>query len=136
MIDWVKENPEDLVSYDKYKKAIEMYKFDSYKQIKRNVKCYWLYGATGKGKTHRGYQLCGINDPDVEELHTVFKKEGKDDWWDGYEGQAGVIFDEIPKIRNKELLDEIKTIGDKWPKTLNVKGSRKHALYTVLVVTC
>nr|QRV62025.1 replication associated protein [ssDNA virus sp.] len=92
-------------------------------------KVYWFYGATGTGKTREAVRMM-INEYDENwvsltgNLRTFF---------DPYNGEKGVIFDDIRKgsIEWNTLL----TITDRYRTSVNVKGSRIPWLAETIIFT-
>ena len=84
---------------------------------------FWFYGPTGTGKSHTAHQEAG---PDVYR-----KPPGK--WWDGYEGQQHVIFDEFRPdwLKFYELL----LICDKYPLRVEIKGGWRNFAAKKLWIT-
>jgi len=85
---------------------------------------YWFHGPTGTGKSHTAHQEAG------EDVYR--KPPGK--WWDGYEGQANVIFDEFRPdwLKFYELL----LICDKYPLKVEIKGGWRNFSAKKLFITC
>lgn len=78
------------------------------------TKGYWLYGATGVGKSHMVFQ-----DFDPK---TCYVKNKLTKFWDGYTGQEKVIINEFRgQIDFSDLLDLV----DKWPMEVDIKGGEK-----------
>lgn len=66
--------------------------------------CDWIYGDTGKGKSHIAFTEYS------NKTHYVFKNDNG--WWDGYKGQDIVVINDFRgEIKYSELLQLI----DKWP---------------------
>lgn len=88
----------------------------------RSVTVYYLYGATGTGKTHR----CRTQFP---ELYEVSPGRGP---WDGYTGQSVVLFDEF----NWEAwsIQEMNKYLDKWPCQLNCRYRNRYAEWTRVLI--
>jgi hypothetical protein len=76
------------------------------------TKGIWLWGDTGKGKSHRAFENYS---PDTH--FTLNLNDGG--FWDGYTGQEIVIINEFRgQIMYSELLDLV----DKYPKTVKRKN--------------
>lgn len=72
--------------------------------------CYWLYGKTGVGKSHRAFNYNGEFRPN--EIYNVVDDKG---WYDGYRQQQVFLINEFRgEIRFSELLQ----MADKWPYAL------------------
>lgn len=74
----------------------------------------WHWGPTGSGKSHTAFDRFNT------ETHYV-KPWGKTEtqWWDGYNGQDNVIFDEF---RGQIPYEEILRLLDKWPLQVSRRG--------------
>lgn len=73
---------------------------------------YWLWGATGAGKSHIAFKDFS---PDT---HYVLNLNDKG-WWEGYKQQNTVIMNEFRgQITYGDLLD----LADKWPKSVPRRG--------------
>jgi len=89
----------------------------------RDVSVHYLWGPPGTGKTRRVFREHGTS--------AVYKKlDGQ--WWDGYEGQDVVLFDDfygtIPLSYLLQLLDG-------HPLSVNVRGSTRVAKWTKVYIT-
>lgn len=83
---------------------------------------YVFWGVTGSGKSHKAFK-------DASELGSVyFKPSGA--WWDGYNGQFSVIFEDF---RGECGLAQLLRLADKYPLRVPVKGGfqqfTSHRLY-------
>lgn len=88
---------------------------------------YVLWGATGTGKTTIGYKY-------LESLYGasgVFTQNGTK-WWDGYQGQPGVLVDEFDGSWSYR---HWKLICDRLPLTVEKKGSSMPFLARTIVFT-
>lgn len=74
-------------------------------------KVYWVYGATGLGKSSYVYK----QDPT-----TYFKPQGK--WWDGYDQQPTILIDDIAYTTSHEYFRFMLTLLDRYPLTVEFKG--------------
>jgi len=76
-------------------------------------KIFWYWGESGSGKTRAVYDA----EPDLY-------CSGKDlKWWDGYENQPAVLIDDFRK--DFCTFHELLRITDRYPYTVNVKGSTR-----------
>nr|ANB82426.1 replication protein [Porcine serum-associated circular virus] len=92
-------------------------------------KVYWFYGPTGTGKTRKAtemmIELYGENWVSLTgNLRTFF---------DPYNGEKGVIFDDIRK--GSIVWNTLLTITDRYKTSVNVKGSRIPWLAETIIFT-
>jgi len=89
------------------------------------VKCYWIHGKTGTGKSH-----C------VETTFPNCYKKSMDDlkWFDGYDDQE-VIYLEDFDVYQIKWGGMMKRLADKWPMQASIKGSMKYIRPKVVIVT-
>lgn len=89
------------------------------------VRCFWIYGATGTGKSH-----C------VETSFPNCYKKCMDDmkWFDGYDGHKEIYLEDmdIYQIKWGGLM---KRLADKWPMQASIKGSMKYIRPETVIVT-
>ena len=95
----------------------------------KNRKVYWFYGKTGTGKTREATKmmidLYGDNWISLTgDLRTFF---------DPYNGEKGVIFDDIRK--GSIVWNTLLTITDRYRTSVNVKGSRIPWLAETIIFT-
>lgn len=99
--------------YHQYGRTLE--KIDELVQRKRRrpevmPECIWYYGPTGTGKSHRARQ---------HEDDSTYYWPDDNGWWDTYNGEKTIIFNEFRgNIRFKKLLE----ICDKWNCDLSRRG--------------
>lgn len=95
---------------------------------KREV--YWFYGATGTGKTRDAVNMMKAKYQDS------WKILGGDlrTFMIGYEGEPGVIFDDIRRGTMK--FEYLLRILDGYPMVVNVKGTQVEWLAETIVITC
>lgn len=83
----------DGFTYIKYKKQIEdafKYRLDVIKEeVDRDMKCIYIYGGSGTGKTTYAKHLA------EEKGYSFFISSGSNDVLDGYEGQDCLILDDL-----------------------------------------
>lgn len=86
-----------------------------------NVQVYVLYGDAGAGKSSTAFNAF----PDAYR-----KTDG--DWWDGYDGQETVVFDDFyGSLKWSELLKVL----DPYPMRVQVKGSHADLRATRFIIT-
>jgi len=90
-----------------------------------DVKCFWIWGATGTGKSHS-----------VETTYPDCYKKCMDDmkWFDGYDNQEVVYLEDfdVYQIKWGGLM---KRLADRWPMQASIKGSMKYIRPKVVIVT-
>lgn len=90
----------------------------------RNVITTVIWGRTGTGKTRTAFESC--DDPYFVLLCDNAK------WWDGYEGQETVIFDDF---YGQVKPDFMLRLLDGYPCQLSIKGSFTWAKWTRVYIT-
>nr|QTE03514.1 MAG: replication-associated protein [Luscinia cyane CRESS-DNA-virus sp.] len=100
-----------------------------YHEPPRSVKpdIYWICGPPGSGKTRGAYQILG-----TEDVYTAPRTTSK--FWDGYDGHANVLIDDIRKDWCKFV--ELLGITDRYAYQVEVKGSSRQMRATKMVITC
>lgn len=90
-----------------------------------DVKCFWIYGPTGTGKSH-----C------VETTFPDCFKKAMDDmkWFDGYQDED-VIYLEDMDVYQKKWGGLLKRLADKWPMQASIKGTMKYIRPKTVIVT-
>jgi len=92
----------------------------------RRVEVFVLWGEAGCGKTRECIDRAGDEPPYMVEFdaHKL--------WWDGYNGQKTIIFDDFyGQVQYSEIL----RLLDGHQKRLNVKGSYEYAQWTKVFFT-
>lgn len=108
-------------------------KLESYADTPRNpmdnVEVHWFYGPPGSGKTRTAHELCSS---DNTSYYVKTNTTGR--WFDGYNGEKTVIFDDI---RNKYYpLTYLLALFDRYPTRVETKGSSRNFKATKIYVTC
>nr|QMW69073.1 hypothetical protein [Crucivirus-like circular genetic element-471] len=85
---------------------------------------YWYYGATGVGKTHSA----------VADFPDAYRKSACNKWWDGYNGEANVIMDDLDKKHEYQGY-YLKIWGDRYAFIAEQKGSATRIRPNKLCVT-
>ncbi|CAM9979757.1 unnamed protein product, partial [Heterosigma akashiwo] len=123
LIDIVDELP---VEYVKYHKAVTAIRALAVPKREWKTEVLWYYGPTGTGKSRRAFEM--TSDPYVHNMSS-----GK--WFDGYEGQEDVIFDDMRKDTFK--FHELLRLFDRYPMKVQVKGSSVNwCPKRIIVTTC
>lgn len=87
----------------------------------------WLWGPTSVGKTF--HAMTGFDGA------SHYVKNLKEEFWNGYTGQANVIFNEFRgQVKFGELLDLV----DKWPKSVPIKCREQQPFLAkkVMITSC
>lgn len=106
---------EHFGNYVRYHRGLEKYKgmFDKNQSSKRrDVKTTLLYGKTGTGKTK--FVLDKYGDDNV----FIMSFSNKAEWWDGYEGEHIILFDDY---NNNFKIDRLLRLLDVYKCRLPVK---------------
>jgi len=98
--------------YHQYGRTLEKVADLRLKKQKRDFvpSCHWLYGPTGVGKTRSVVS---------EEKSLYFFPYEKNGWWDNYEGQEAILFDDF---RGQLPLNEILRICDRYDYSVPRRG--------------
>lgn len=113
-------------AYIRYGAGIQRYFM--MKQQKRNwpMKVYWLWGATGVGKSREAWRLGGED---------MYAKDVGTEWWDGYTGQKFVILDDYrPSARL--TFAYLLRLFDRYGMSVQMKGGTAQFTSRVIFVTC
>lgn len=90
----------------------------------RDLTVTWLWGPTACGKTRRVHESC-----DEDDLYTVHPNAK---WWDGYDGQDTILFDEFYGHIDLEVMLRLL---DHYRLQLEVKGGMTYAMWTKVWLT-
>lgn len=85
-----------------------------------------IVGPSDVGKTHWAFE----HFPEL--YRVVIPMRNNPLWWDGYEGQETILFDDF---YGEICLTQMLHILDRFPLTLPVKGSMVPAMYTRVIIT-
>jgi len=90
-----------------------------------DVKCFWIYGPTGTGKSHA-----------VETTFPDCYKKNMEDmkWFDGYQDEEVIYLEDMDKYQPK-WGGMLKRLADRWPMQASVKGSMKYIRPKIVIVT-
>lgn len=105
-------------------RALERIRFLYQKPRSWKTEVMVLYGPTGTGKSHRAHEAAGTD---------AYVKTTPSKWFDGYEGQEDVIFDDF--TGNWVPFHQLLTLLDKWPCTVEKKGSYAQWVPKRLIIT-
>lgn len=92
------------------------------RQWKSHVRVY--YGSTGTGKTRRA-----IEEDKVEWTH------GGDRWFDGYDQQERVLFDDFDGVKSGITYRKLLQLLDRYPLQVPIKGGFVEWCPRVIVIT-
>lgn len=103
---------DDPLTVHRYGRVLAMVEEQARKKVKREFmpECYWLYGPTGVGKSR------AVHDEEKDLYVYPYEKNG---WWDGYDGQTAVLFDDF---RGQLPLNELLRICDRYPYNVPRRG--------------
>jgi len=88
----------------------------------RDIDVTVLYGSPGSGKTKKAFSSC-------DNPYFVVMPA---DWWDGYDGQDTIIFDDFyGQVKISDMLRYL----DRYPLQLPVKGGFTWAMWTKVYIT-
>lgn len=124
----VDEGSISLLSLDRLTRNIRIYKELTRQYKERDVMVKWYFGETGTGKTYTA-----INEL-LEQYGEYWVWNGNFQWFDGYNGQLGVIFDDF---RRKDVdFNWMLQILDKYPLRVPVKGGFTEWKPETIIITC
>jgi len=116
-------------TYCRYHKGLEKLQQLLADDRDENVDVCLLYGPTGAGKTRSVMDLDSEDNP-------VFKKDGTDQWFDGYNGESVLLIDDFAGGRSKIPLSFLLNLLDRYAVRLPVKGSfTKLRAHSILITT-
>lgn len=90
----------------------------------RDVTTLVIWGPTGTGKTTAVMRQ-------YHPFRVTWTREGTI-WWDGYQGEKAVLFDDFS---GAVPLEQMLHLLDRWPLRLQVKGSTTTACWTLVLIT-
>ncbi|CAF3337911.1 unnamed protein product [Rotaria socialis] len=85
---------------------------------------YWLWGKSGTGKTRQVVE----KEPDLWISGETLK------WWDGYEGQEAVLFDDFREDQCSFVW--LLRLLDRYPVTVQTKGGTRQFCSKRIYITC
>lgn len=91
----------------------------------QDVKCFWIHGPTGTGKSHA-----------VETSYPNCYKKSMDDmkWFDNYNDEECIYLEDIDVYQVK-WGGLLKRLADRWPMQASIKGSMKYIRPKLVIVT-
>lgn len=87
-------------------------------------KIFLYFGGTGTGKTRAAMNV-----------DSVFKKSGSDRWFDGYDNEDTIVFDDFGGGRSRMALSDLLNYLDRYPVKFPVKGDFVDRNCTNLIIT-
>jgi hypothetical protein len=116
--------PDQFVKYHRGFQAMASLINDERRSWKTQV--IWLHGPTGTGKSMTAYKL-------IENGVDCYYKDCHSGWWDGYTTQPVCILDDY----RTEMctFSALLNLLDRYPLSLQVKGSQVQCLFKYLIVT-
>nr|WAE43193.1 MAG: replication associated protein [Cressdnaviricota sp.] len=116
----------DADLYIKHYSTLKRIQSDNQPKIEpTDVKCYWICGPPGTGKSHEVYYTF----PDAYK-----KNMDKPDWFDHYNMEDVVYLEDIDKYQVK-WAGLLKRLSDKWPMQAQIKGDMKMIRPKTIIVT-
>lgn len=127
----LKENPKmrHIVDTARSFQSIRMAEvYLKYKETERSFKpkVYWLYGATGTGKSHDAQKIC---DPD-----DTYNSMDTGKWFEGYDAHKYVIIDDV----RSDFMTYARWLKfmDRYGFRVETKGGSRQFLAEVIIFTC
>lgn len=124
-VDLIQDHPGSFCRYykaaDRIRKALLQEKNKAFKPV--SVQVYW--GPAGSGKSRRAREI----DPD---LYVVPLTDQHTLWWDGYDGQKTILFDDFyGNVKYSYLLNLL----DGYPFQLPIKGGFTWKAWETVIIT-
>lgn len=94
----------------------------------RPVKCMWIHGASGIGKSRMARSFYSAEE-------TYLKNVDACKWWNGYTGQKCVIYDDVDEHHSRDLTHHLKIVADGYPFSVEFKGSMGMIRPECIIVT-
>jgi len=118
----VEDHPVEFIKYSGGLQKLVLFHMKP-RNFKTTVLWYW--GATGTGKSRTAW----------ETYPAAYAKSAANKWWDGYLGQPVTILDDWRPT--KEIpFNEMLSLMDRYPKTVESKGGTIHFVSKILIITC
>lgn len=108
---------DDPVMIHMYGRTLDRIQHIANKKVKRDweMKCYWLYGPTGVGKTR--YVM--------EEEKSVYMYPYDGRWWDSYQGEECILFDDF---RGQVPMNELLRLCDRYTYNVAKRGQSPYPM--------
>jgi hypothetical protein len=111
-----------VTSFQALRGAELLLKYCEKPRIVQNIDVIWCYGETGSGKSHYAYQ----------NYQNIFRPINEK-WWEGYDGNECVLFDDI---RGSIPYERLLQLCDKYPFRIETKRGSRQAMYNTIIFTC
>lgn len=117
--------------YIKYKRQFETafdYRADSIRGVERNMKCIYISGGSGTGKTTYAKAIA------AKQNYSIFVSSGSNDPLDGYAGQDCIILDDLrPSCMG--LSDLLKMLDNNTSSTIKSRYKNKMLECKLIIIT-
>ncbi len=117
--------------YIKHRRDIDtafQYRADSIREANRNMRCIYISGGSGTGKTTYAKELA------VKQGYSLFISSGSNDPLDGYEGQDCIILDDLrPSCMG--LSDLLKMLDNNTASTVKSRYKNKVLECKLIIIT-
>lgn len=114
------------VEFVKFHRAAEVLRGQLGVPRQEKTAVHWYHGPTGTGKSRKAFQ---------ENEGAYWKDMSNGQWWDGYEQQDCVVFDDMRKDTFK--FHELLRLFDRYPLRIQVKGGyREFNSKKIIVTSC
>lgn len=117
-----------LLSLDRLTKNIRIYNELSRQFKQRDVTVKWYFGATGTGKTYTAIHEL------LAKYGTYWTWNGSFQWFDGYNGEQGVLIDDFR--RQDVKFHWMLQLLDKYPLRVPIKGGFVEWKPETIIITC
>lgn len=120
---------EHFGDYIRYYRGFQKFKnlFDKkYSGGRRDIKVNLIFGKSGSGKTQ--FVLDKYGDDNV----FIMSFSNKSEWWDGYEGESVILFDDY---NNNLRIDRLLRLLDRYKCRLPIKGGFSWAKWVEVWIT-
>lgn len=118
-------------TYINHRKEIDtafQYRADSIREANRNMRCIYISGGSGTGKTTYAKELA------VKQGYSLFISSGSNDPLDGYEGQDCIILDDLrPSCMG--LSDLLKMLDNNTASTVKSRYKNKVLECKLIIIT-
>lgn len=120
-----------IEEYDKYKKSIDnafKYRADLIKGVQRDMKCVFITGDSGTGKTTYAKQIANDN------KYSIYISSSSNDVLDDYKGQDCIILDDL-RPSSMGLSDLLKMLDNHTASTVKSRYRNKVLECKMIIIT-